>query len=66
MFLRIVRGKSEAQSLLRAESRVVKSLNVIQVVGVGDLWLDDMAACSSGIEKERNNLEKEMTLILKS
>jgi hypothetical protein len=64
---------SEASQRLRAcselraaKSRVVKLLNVIQVVGVGELWLDDTAACSLGIEKEGNNLEREMTLILKS
>jgi hypothetical protein len=38
MSLCIVRGKAEAQSLLRAKSRVVKSLDVVQVVGVGELW----------------------------
>jgi hypothetical protein len=30
------------------------------------LRLDETAACSLGIEKEGNNLEREMSLILKS
>jgi hypothetical protein len=37
----------EASQRLRAESRVVKSPDVVHVVGVGKLWLEETATCSS-------------------